>query len=136
MSVGGMLVLPQRLRQLRNNKKMTQKKLAEKLGVGLSTVGSWETGDRSPDHEMLVKIADFFDVSIDSLLGRHNFDAKVDIESERLNYLSSQERLAYETIQTLKQAVSDGLLTEEQAEISLEVFQQTIEILMKSNKRK
>lgn len=128
-------MLPQRLRQLRNNKKMTQKMLAERLGVGLSTVGSWETGDRSPDHEMLVKIADFFDVSIDSLLGRHNYDITVDTESERLKYMSGLERLAYETVQTLKQAVSDGLLTEEQAEISLRVCRQTMEILKETNNK-
>ncbi|EGL82062.1 helix-turn-helix domain protein [Caldalkalibacillus thermarum TA2.A1] len=59
-----------RLKELRKEHKLTQPQLADKLNVGKSTVAMWETGDREPDYEMLQKIADFFEVSTDYLLGR------------------------------------------------------------------
>jgi len=59
-----------RLKQLRCQKNILQKDLAEKLSVSKSTVGMWETDSREPDLKMLVKIADYFNVSLDYLLGR------------------------------------------------------------------
>ncbi len=59
----------QRLRELRTSKNLDQKDIANALGVLDATVSMWETGKRVPYHELLIKIADFFDVSIDYLLG-------------------------------------------------------------------
>lgn len=56
------------LKLLRKNVGLNQKKLAEGLGVALSTVAMWETGSRQPNYKMLNKIADFFGVSYDRLL--------------------------------------------------------------------
>lgn len=56
------------LKKVRKSKGLTQKALAEKLGVALSTVAMWETGSRQPDYQMLNKIAEFFGVSFDDLL--------------------------------------------------------------------
>lgn len=55
---------------LRKERGITQKKLGEYLGVSRSTVAMWESGKNEPDGEMLVKIAEYFDVSTDYLLGR------------------------------------------------------------------
>ena len=60
----------ERLKELRKAHKLTQPQLADKLNVGKSTVAMWETGDRQPDYKTLQKIADFFNVSVDYLLGR------------------------------------------------------------------
>lgn len=59
----------ERLRELRIEKEMSQIKLAEKLGVDFRTISNWEIGVRKPDIDMLVEIANFFDVSTDFLLG-------------------------------------------------------------------
>ncbi|MDL2253515.1 XRE family transcriptional regulator [Ruminococcaceae bacterium OttesenSCG-928-I18] len=59
-----------RLRQLRKEHMITQTELAGKLGVSQQAVGKWETGRSSPDHGTLMQLADFFGVSLDSLLGR------------------------------------------------------------------
>ncbi len=59
-----------RLRQLRKEKNITQNELAEWLGVTQQAVGKWETGKSSPDQATLMKLADLFGVSLDSLLGR------------------------------------------------------------------
>lgn len=58
-----------RLRDLRESKNLQQKDLAKELNVLEATVSMWETGKRVPYSEMLIKIARFFDVSVDYLLG-------------------------------------------------------------------
>lgn len=58
------------LRALRTSKNMTQDELAKILRISRSTVGMYEKGDREPDYETLEAIADYFNVSIDYLLGR------------------------------------------------------------------
>lgn len=57
-------------KQLRLSSGLTQVEMAEKLGISRSTIGMYETGAREPDFETLEKIADFFNVDIDYLLGR------------------------------------------------------------------
>ena len=59
-------------RKLRTSSNLTQSAIAEKLGISRSTIGMYETGAREPDFETLEKIADFFNVDIDFLLGRTN----------------------------------------------------------------
>ncbi|WP_026189013.1 LexA family protein [Orenia marismortui] len=58
------------LKKLRMEMNLTQKELADKLGITRGAIGHYEQGKRSPDNEMLAKLADFFDVSVDYLLGR------------------------------------------------------------------
>ena len=58
-----------KIRYLRRKNLMTQKELAKALGVSTGAVGFWEIGKREPDNQMLQKLADFFDVTIDYLLG-------------------------------------------------------------------
>ena len=65
-----MSVLGQRIRQLRHKANLTQAQLGKLLGCSGSTVSLYEGGQRSPDTEMLVRLADVFDVSVDYLLGR------------------------------------------------------------------
>ena len=59
-------------KELRIASGMTQTETAEKLGISRSTIGMYETGAREPDFETLEKIADFFHVNMDYLLGRTN----------------------------------------------------------------
>lgn len=59
-----------KIRALRKEKNMTQADLAKVLKVSSRTIGFYETGDRDPDTETLGKLADYFDTSIDYLLGR------------------------------------------------------------------
>lgn len=59
-----------RIKELRNERGITQAELAKILQISDRAVGYYENGDREPDYTMLLKIAEFFDVSIDYLLGR------------------------------------------------------------------
>ena len=59
-----------RLRELRKEFKLTQKQLSDIIGISDRTIGYYETGDRFPNEDILKKFADYFDVSVDYLLGR------------------------------------------------------------------
>lgn len=59
-----------RLKELRYKKELSQRELASILNMSPSTIAMYETGQREPDAETLSKIADFFGVTIDYLLGR------------------------------------------------------------------
>lgn len=61
-----------RLRKLRKEKNIKQKDLALFLDVSTPTITKYESGDRVPTTDKLVKIADYFDVSLDYLIGRSN----------------------------------------------------------------
>lgn len=59
-----------RLKKLRKKRKISQLKLAMDLNMNQNTVSRYENLDRQADYETLVKIADYFEVSLDYLLGR------------------------------------------------------------------
>lgn len=58
-----------RIRELRRARKMTMKQLGEELGVAESTISQYETGKRQPDNETLLRLGEFFDVTVGYLLG-------------------------------------------------------------------
>ncbi len=57
------------LKELRQARGMTQRALGEALGFCNQTVSFWESGRHEPDYDSLIKIAKFFEISIDELLG-------------------------------------------------------------------
>lgn len=64
-----MVLFSVKLRDLRKKKNMTQKMLADRLGLATSAICSYEAGTRYPSYETLIKIAGIFKVSTDYLLG-------------------------------------------------------------------
>lgn len=66
-----MSVFGDRLKLLRNEKdSLTQEKLGKVFNVLKGAVSNWENGNRFPDESTLIKLADYFNVSVDYLLGR------------------------------------------------------------------
>lgn len=63
-----------RIAELRKQMQMSQSKLGEILGVAPNTICNWEMGNRQPDNDSLIKMADLFGVSIDFILGRNADD--------------------------------------------------------------
>lgn len=59
-----------RLKQLRISKEMGLKEVGVLIGVSDSSISKYEAGIRTPDPTALVKLADFFEVTVDYLLGR------------------------------------------------------------------
>lgn len=59
-----------KIRDLRKEKKLSQNELGKSIGVSQTTVTAWETGRAEPASTYIKKLADFFNVSADYLLGR------------------------------------------------------------------
>lgn len=72
-----------RLKKLRNEKHISQQKLASALGVSRSTIAMWETEASQPDNAMLIKISAFFNVSIDYILGNDTSVSKNFVSSDK-----------------------------------------------------
>lgn len=103
-----------RLKLLRESLGISQHALARELGTSQGAIGNWESGIRQPNLDMLVKLASYFGVSTDFLLGREDEDAKKEIAAlpdDDLNFeiikllteLSPETReMALKILQTLK----------------------------------
>lgn len=80
-------MLNERIRELRGSRGISQIQLAGKLGVTKQSVSNWENDNILPSIEMLVKIANFFEVSTDYLLGLDN-KRTLDVENLTENQIS------------------------------------------------
>ena len=107
-----------RLRNLRENKGISQEKLGLYLGLSASTIGMYEQNRRQPDNDILMKLADFFEVSTDYLLGKtevQNYEEPYDNELDELLFskakdLSEEEKLAVlNVINAIKKDVDNEL---------------------------
>ena len=78
-------MLNENLKQLRKSKGLSQEELAIRLNVVRQTISKWEKGLSVPDADMLIKIADIFEVSVSELLG-----AKIDERKEDVNAVADQ----------------------------------------------
>ena len=86
------VILGERLKILRTAKKMSQKELAERIGIAKSVISFYESGDRLPSYDVLIKIARIFNVTTDYLL---------DVERERtvnVSGLSEEDIAAVTTV--------------------------------------
>ena len=61
-------MFPERLKQLRKEKGLTQVTLAETLGISKGTVAMWETGKRMPGFDMLARLSELFDKRVDYII--------------------------------------------------------------------
>ncbi len=86
------LNLHENIKKLRKEKGYTQEKLAEALGVTVGAVSKWESGNNTPDILMLTIIADFFDVSVDVLLGYEMSSKKIKDIVDRINGYVKEHR--------------------------------------------
>ena len=64
---------PQRLQTLREKQRLSRRTLAELRGLSKNMISLYERGEKAPSVDALIKLADYFGVSIDFLLGRKNF---------------------------------------------------------------
>ena len=62
--------LPSNLQRMRERRRMDRKALSECCGLSKNAIGRYERGEREPSLSALVSIAEFFDVTIDDLVGR------------------------------------------------------------------
>ncbi|MDR0905117.1 MAG: helix-turn-helix domain-containing protein [Oscillospiraceae bacterium] len=72
-----------RLKHLRREREITQEELAGVLGVSFQSVSKWERGDCYPDINMLPALANYFEISVDDLLGMEEIRDEARIEAAR-----------------------------------------------------
>lgn len=85
--------LGERLRELRKNRKLTLRELSEKINLRANTLSQFENGKRKPSIESLNTLADFFNVSVDYLMGRTNdlHNAKKKVIKEKTADLTDED---------------------------------------------
>ena len=101
------MIFGKKLKELRKHHKITQEQLAKIINVERSSIGKYESTDTLPSRETLIKIAQYFNVSTDFLLGNEN-----NPETTHFSKATSQQ---YETIN-------------EQEKTLLETFRSTTEL--------
>jgi len=79
-----MVSFGERLRESRESKGLNQPEIAKILSVAKQTISNWENDNRFPDKDMLVKLADFFNVTIDYLIGRTDIKTAL-VVNEKVN---------------------------------------------------
>ena len=83
----------EKVRTIRKSKGLKQSDLADMLEVKRSTVGKWETGDNRPTLEVLERMADLFEISIDDLLCRKPVIDKFKRDEQNVRLLASYSKL-------------------------------------------
>lgn len=92
------LKFAERMRKYRRDRDMTQEELAQKIGISPQSVSKWERDEGLPDVTMLPKIAGYFGVTIDALLGYDEVTEQEDMEvyfREHGKIHGTQERFEY-----------------------------------------
>ena len=90
------LLIGERIKKYRKNKEMTQDALAQALTVSPQSISKWECGDGYPDITLLPAIANFFEVTVDELIGNDEISAKEDVQKNFfavINSLSLDDQL-------------------------------------------
>lgn len=89
------------IKQLRKERDITQADLAKAVGVTTSSIGMYETGVRNPSYDVIVKLAKYFNVSTDFLLGNtvNDIEELPDFEEED----TSELKILFDKIRDLSE---------------------------------
>lgn len=99
-----------RLKMLREDHKLRQEDLANKINVHRATIGKYETNERSPDKETILQISELFGVTTDYLLGKksqgsmfENAFKEIFLHENFRNYSVNSNELPSEALLLLKE---------------------------------
>ena len=91
------MYLAQNLKYLRERKGFSQKNFSVEMGLSRATIGNWETGERKPDIEMIVRLAEYFGVTLDDLVLR-DLRPPIPKYAENIRYLRLGHGMTQEQI--------------------------------------
>ncbi|UJF34311.1 helix-turn-helix domain-containing protein [Paenibacillus hexagrammi] len=103
-----------RIALLRDKHALTQEELANKLGISRASLSHYETSRREPDYDTINKIATFFKVSIDYLLGRTNSPEQV-LDEDIKEFADSLELSDDKILEKFSLTIDGNKLTSEEA---------------------
>ena len=97
-----------RLKELREKAGYSQQGFADAIGVKQSTVGNWEAGAREPKFEIMERLADFFGVSVDYLLGKTDdpTPSSTEMTEEEKNILGLLHKMSEDELKTVYKITS------------------------------
>lgn len=84
--------ISENIRAFRKERKFTQEQLAEALGVSVGAVSKWESGASIPDISLIMELADFFETSVDVLLGYEWQSHGMGQAAQRIDVLTREKR--------------------------------------------
>lgn len=141
-----MMQVHDRIRALREKEGINREMFAKKIGVTYAALSKYETGSRAPDYDTLIKIADYFNVTTDYLLGRNEIKNKPQKENLfPLDQLGITQQ-DFENLSTYQQEVlewavnADGLFFKNKADNVLDMMERLeiayeVDKVMKMRKR-
>ncbi|GIO67874.1 helix-turn-helix transcriptional regulator [Paenibacillus sp. FSL M7-1455] len=103
-----------RIAELRDQRGWTQEELAQSIGITRAALSHYEKNRRKPDFEILTKLADKFEVSIDYLIGRTN-QPKLEMDPEVREFVDHLELSDSDLLDRFNLTVDGRSLTEEEA---------------------
>ncbi len=95
----------ERLKYLRKIKGITQVELSKHLGYGYTAISNYENAKHQPDYDTLMKIAEYFGVSVDFLVGYDDFMERTDCILEEIKLLKKYRKLSLEEKQIVLQLI-------------------------------
>ena len=104
-----------RIKELRKERGLKQVDLCKTLGVSQAALSGYETGNYQPDNDILIKIADYFDTTVDYLLGKS--DIKKPLTSEDVSGLTEKQIKILQMMEKMTPEQQDEILR--QAEYQL-----------------
>lgn len=102
------MIFGDKIKELRKEKGLSQKELGDILALGQTTIANYEKNIRFPNPKTLVEIADYFDCSLDELVGRFN---------EELSPFTQKE------IKSLKETIQTALLDEDEEAVKRVIYE-------------
>lgn len=106
-----------RIKELRKERGLKQVDLCKTIGVSQAALSGYETGNYQPDNDILIKIADYFDTTVDYLLGKS--DIKKPLTSEDMNGLTEKQIKILEMMGELPEQDQDDLIQQAEYRIWL-----------------
>ncbi len=82
------------LKMLRNKKGISQQKLADTIGVTQQTINRYENNDTEPDIDTLIKFAEYFETSVDFLIGYTEPVSSSELNKDESNLINSYRQLS------------------------------------------
>ena len=94
-------LLNERIKKLREEENISQTELAKEIGIAKNTLCQYEKNRANPSLEIILQIADYFNVSVDYLLGRADDFGNIVVQSSATDSLSGEEREVVDTFRKI-----------------------------------
>ena len=104
-----------RLKELREKNNLSQQAFAIKMNISQSTIGMWESGKREPNFSTIQKLADYFNVSVDYLLGRTE---EITATNETISELNIKEEEILEIFRKLNEEKQNKVIGYAEAQLN------------------